>query len=926
MANRGESASQNDSGQEPASAPSAESETATTHGADVPVPGVFAALTRWVVRWPIVVLLLSLGTTAAFGYAAATRLQIDSSVEAFTNSSSGEREVLERFRDEFGRDDFYLVMVQGDVFSLPYLERLRKLHDELAKLDMVVPSFGQRKARPKAALDLEPIESPPATTDAKGPAPAPKASKGDAAALAKGATSGASDADFADFGTGDDDFGPEPGPDADAKPAAQAGASPPSQDDWGGETGGTIVDEIISVLNVRRTRAIGDSIEVGSWLEPLPPADALPAIATAMQAEPTLRRQVIGTDGQHSVITLRMGFMSEDDGARVYRRILEICDAHRAPGFEPHVAGPPALGAAINDILLTDLSRTGIVAAVAMLAALFWLFRHPMGIAGPLLVVVQAAIWTFGFMALVGWPMTMLSNILPAFLVCVGIGDSVHIQSVYRDGRRRGLANNAALIYAAGSCGIPVLFTTMTTMVGLLSFRFATVDAIGQMGTAGAFGVGAALLLSLGFLPAFLSLNRTSMLGAKTSGGGRSLDHWLDYARNFSADPGVPAGGLCGAPRRTRALLLGLILILGSVAGMTGLRVYHNPVSWIPESFAVRRAFDEIDAHIGGTANVQLLISAKDGRTIKDLELLRGLEKLVVHIRAWRHPGTGEELVGNAISILDVVKETNRALHGGDPAFYRLPDNERALSDLLFFFENAGPAQLRRLATNDLRKTQVTIRVRWVDATSYGPFTQWVQQGIDETIGQRAVVEPTGAVYSLFHIVSSIIDDLIRSFGVAFVIITLMMVLMLRNLRLGMIAMVPNLMPIVAIMGLMCLIGVPIDMSNLLIASIAIGIAVDDTIHFLHHFQVYYQAEGDVEGAISHSFRHSGRAMVSTSVILAMGFCVYITAQMSNLGRFGMLVALTVVFALLCDLFFAPALLRATYRDRRRPVEAPKEA
>ena len=153
-----------------------------------------------------------------------------------------------------------------------------------------------------------------------------------------------------------------------------------------------------------------------------------------------------------------------------------------------------------------------------------------------------------------------------------------------------------------------------------------------------------------------------------------------------------------------------------------------------------------------------------------------------------------------------------------------------------------------------------------------------------------------------------------------------MMVLMLRNLRLGMIAMVPNLMPIVAIMGLMGLIGVPIDMSNLLIASIAIGIAVDDTIHFLHHFQVYYQAEGDVEGAISHSFRHSGRAMVSTSVILAMGFCVYITAQMSNLGRFGMLVALTVVFALLCDLFFAPALLRATYRDRRRPVEAPKEA
>ena len=898
---------------------------------DVPVQGAFAALTRLVVRWPILVLLSSLGATAAFGYAAATRLQIDSSVDAFTNSNSGEREVLERFRDEFGRDDFYLVMVQGDVFSLPYLQKMRKLHDELAHLDMDVPSLGQRKARPKAALALteaapehggqqaNAAHDPAILPDAKAPAPP-------AAVAAPGAvSSGASDADFADFGSGDDEFGPEP-----AGPAQAAGATAPAvarvHDDWGAEAGGTIVDEITSVLNVRRTKAVGDAIEVGSWLEPLPSAEELPALGAAMLAEPTLRGQVIGAAGKHSVITLRMGFMSEDDGARVYRRILEICDAHRTPDFEPHVAGPPALGAAINDILLTDLRRTGIVAAVAMLAALFWLFRHPMGIAGPLLVVVQAAVWTFGFMALVGWPMTMLSNILPAFLVCVGIGDSVHIQSVYRDARRRGTDNDKALIYAAGSCGIPVLFTTLTTMVGLLSFRFATVEAIGQMGTAGAFGVGAALLLSLGFLPAFLTLNRTSLLGARDSGGGRSLDQWLDYARAYSADPGAPAGGLRGAPRRTRALVLGLVLALGAVAAMTGLRVYHNPVSWIPDSFAVRRAFDEIDAHIGGTANVQLLISAKEGRTIKDLELLRGLEKLLDHVRAWKHPGTGEELVGNAISILDVVKETNRALHGGDPAFYRLPDDDRALSDLLFFFENAGPAQLRRLATNDLHKTQVTIRVRWVDATSYGPFTDWVQQGIDQTIGGRAVVEPTGAVYSLFHIVSSIIEDLIRSFGVAFVIITLMMVLMLRNLRLGLIAMVPNLMPIAAIMGLMGLIGVPIDMSNLLIASIAIGIAVDDTIHFLHHFQAHYLDHGSVEAAISHSFRHSGRAMVSTSVILAMGFCVYITAQMSNLGRFGMLVALTVVFALLCDLFFAPALLRATYRDRSRAPGAVKEA
>jgi predicted RND superfamily exporter protein len=135
--------------------------------------------------------------------------------------------------------------------------------------------------------------------------------------------------------------------------------------------------------------------------------------------------------------------------------------------------------------------------------------------------------------------------------------------------------------------------------------------------------------------------------------------------------------------------------------------------------------------------------------------------------------------------------------------------------------------------------------------------------------------------------------------------------------------MVPNLLPIMMIMGVMGLLGVPIDMSNLLIASIAIGIAVDDTIHFLHHFSTAYERSGSVEAAIGHTFRHSGRALVSTSVILTLGFCVYVTAEMANLARFGMLVALTVVFALVIDLLLTPALLRVTYRDKPAPRSQP---
>ena len=148
----------------------------------------------------------------------------------------------------------------------------------------------------------------------------------------------------------------------------------------------------------------------------------------------------------------------------------------------------------------------------------------------------------------------------------------------------------------------------------------------------------------------------------------------------------------------------------------------------------------------------------------------------------------------------------------------------------------------------------------------------------------------------------------------AFIVITLLMIVLLGGLRLGLIAMVPNLMPVIVIMGVMHLTGIPIDMNNILIASISMGLAVDDTIHLLHHFRMNHLATGNVEESIRNAMHHSGRAMVSTTLILMLGFFVYMGAEMANVQRFGLLIGLTALFALLIDLFFAPALLRTFYK------------
>lgn len=870
---------------------------------------------RWaelVLRHPWVVIAATVAMCALAAWGIATRLTMDLSIESFMDSGSPALVTLEEYRDQFGRDDAFIVQAEGDVFSADYLERLRKLHNELATLDMEIPSLGERLTDREGA-------SPDAVT-AAAPAPA-------AASAAKDAKDAKEPADDDAFGAFEDTV--------DGLELEDANSA------WADESGGSVVDQIISLVNFRETRgktvtdASGRDIvqlEVGTFLDPWPSTDQERAALKAQAlADPKMVDQVVSSDGTISAIVIRTAFMSTGDLARVADGLQAVLDRHGAPGFKLSLSGMPELAAALTRMMQREIQNLFVLAFAAQILMMFFLFRHPVGIFGPLAVVGLAAAWTFGFMAYTGMAVTMLSNILPAFIIAVGIGDSVHIQSVYRDTRRRGVPNHEAIVSAVAATGKPVLFTTLTTMFGLLSLNSASMEAVNAMGTAGAVGVVFALVNTLTILPVMLSWNKTGLLGAPAQGHHDVLDRFLDLCGSISGRPiNAPAGTPVNPHRRRMVLVVAFALTAVAGYGVSELRVWHNPLSWIPDGDPTKIAFETTDARLGGAASVQLLIRTKGDLGMKDLGLLRGLEALEARVRTYQDPHV-PDLVGASISLLDVVKETNRALHGGDQAYYRLPDTQAELADTLFLFENASPSELHRLASADLRTSQMSLRVRWLEATSYGPFTQAIDAAIADTIGDRADIKTTGAAYTLFATVSALIADLLRSFAVAFAVITLLMIVLLRDIRLGLVAMVPNLLPIIYIMGFMGYAGVPIDMSNLLIASIAIGLAVDDTIHLLHRYKVNLEAHGNVEDAISEALHHSGRAMTSTSIILAVGFFTYMGANLISLQRFGYLIGLTTILALLLDLIFGPALLRTVYAQKPKPaatldLETPPDA
>lgn len=814
----------------------------------------------------------SLAITAGLAVQIYRHIEFRASVEAFLASDSDAFRALEDLRDDFGRDSLFLVIAEGDVFTLPFLERVRALHGDLAAIDLPLATLGQRPGR--------------RTTRAREPS-TPEVQGGDSSV-------GELADDTFDFG---------------------------GDSDWGDEAGGSVVDEVTSIINVRQTRFVDGALEVGGLLDTWPTAAQLPGLRRTALSNPAIVGRIVGRAGRHTALLIRTDFMDEADSNLVDAEIRRIVARHRAEGFSLHVAGLPALTARVQALMFSDLRTMAAVGLAMLLLIMTVTFRHPIGVLGPMAVVLQAVVWCFGAMAVIGSPVTMISNILPVFIICVSIGDSVHILSVYRDARHGGCDNEAAIVEALGSTGIPVTFTTITTCIGLLSFRLASVDAIRDMGTFGAFGVAAALFHSVVFLPAILTFNRTSLLGVRERPSNAPpdlLDRLLAFCNGLSRPPdGVPAKRIPTKPgqfhqRRNRTLFVtGVVSLLAVGFGLT-LEVYHNPITWIPQGYPIRSAFDLVDRELGGAADMTLLIEAPDGHTVRDKRLVDGLEKLEAHVAAYEHPRHGR-LARSTVSILDVIRETNRALHHDAPDHYRVPDTPRGIADAITLFENAGPDELTRLATVDLRRSIMVTRLPWLDASSYGPLITYLRRGIDEYVGDAAVISPTGSALSLVSIVDGLLDDLIRSFGTAFVVITLLMVVLLRDVRLGLVAMVPNLLPVATVLGTMGAFGIPIDLNNILLGSIAIGIAVDDTIHFLHQFKRHYHTYGNVETAIEHSFRHAGRAIVITSAILVAGFSVFASAEMYNVVRFGMLIALTLLSALLVDIIFTPALLRLVY-------------
>jgi predicted RND superfamily exporter protein len=362
-------------------------------------------------------------------------------------------------------------------------------------------------------------------------------------------------------------------------------------------------------------------------------------------------------------------------------------------------------------------------------------------------------------------------------------------------------------------------------------------------------------------------------------------------------------------------IAISAVIIVLSISGASRIRFSHYPLKWFKADNIIRMDTETIDDAMRGSMTIEVVLDTAEENGWHDPDRLKRLNAADKAMEALTHD---DNYVGKAFSLTTILKEINQALNENRKSAYKIPDDRRLAAQEFLLFENSGSDDLEDFVDSQFTKARFTMKFPFKDAVHYWPFQKMIKEYFQKHFPDCRI-KFTGMISLLSRTISNTITSLAKSYIIAMAVITLLMILLIGRLRIGLLSMLPNLAPILLMMGIIGAFGFPMDMFTMMVASIAIGLAVDDTIHFMHNFRRYYEAFGDPEKAVFETLHTTGRAMLVTTTVLSAGFFIYMFASLNNIIRFGFLTGVTLIAALMADYFLAPALMVIVNKKKTAP-------
>lgn len=547
---------------------------------------------------------------------------------------------------------------------------------------------------------------------------------------------------------------------------------------------------------------------------------------------------------------------------------------------------------------------TFLALSISLLALFLWVgFRSRAGVIVPITVVGLSILWQVGLMTALGKPLGILTMLLPTILFVVGMSDVVHILECYLDEIRRGTEQRLALARTLYETGLPTFLTAVTSAIGFSTLGTASIPPLREFGLFTAIGVFVAYFLSFLLLPAILLLTDARRLLPTTS----APSPW---------DGRLP-GMFRWTLRRRHAILAAFALItLAGTWGAGRIRVNNFLLEDLPDNDPMKSGFLWFERVFGGVRPFEMEITAvRPGSTVLQPDILRQIEDVQAYADTGYH-------VSAILSPVSLVRSLNKAFNGGDMAFHRLPGDSAECARMARRMKLLGPDLVRTLV--DSTGTHARLSGRMVDeggrvhTARNAELERFIRTHTDST---RVRFHQTGMAYLIDRNNATLSTQLVGGMGLAVALTALIMLWFFRDWRMVLVALIPNLVPLVFIAGVMGFTGIDLKVSTAIIFTISFGIAEDDTIHMLAALRQHLREGRQPLYALKRTYLATGKAVTVTSLMLLSGFVTLMTSDFASIRYMGILITLTLAFAFVAELLLLPALVVALGR-RSRPQGA----
>jgi predicted RND superfamily exporter protein/outer membrane lipoprotein-sorting protein len=652
----------------------------------------------------------------------------------------------------------------------------------------------------------------------------------------------------------------------------------------------------------------GDEIVVGE----LVPGDAraldaaaLAHIRAAVASEPLLAGSLLARDGRTAAVNVTLRLPGKEprevsESAEAARKAVDAVRA-RHPDLDIRASGMAFMNDAFMQASIRDMAVMMPLMVVVMLIGMAFVMRSKLATVAVAAVIGVSAAMS---MAVAGWlhyPLTPPAVAAPMIVLTVAVADGVHIVLATMEAMREGKTRQQAVVLSLEKNLEAITYTWLTTIVGFVCLNYSDAPPVTHLANMTSFGVTAAFVYSFTVLPALLVVLPIVARGKAASA----------LAGEVDARPTAMARVASFVVRRRIPLLVTTVIVT-VIGGWQASRLETNDqfVRYFDQSIPFRRDVDFTMKNLSGIYRLEYQVGSGGPSGIAEPAYLRSLDAFGGWLRA-------QPEVEHVYSVADVVKRVNQVMSANEPAAYRIPDSRAAVSEALLVYEMGLPQglDLTDRVNVDKSAARLTVTVKDVSSQQMNAFTARSESWLRDHAPKAMWAEATGPVVIFSQLGDRNAKSMVQGDFVSLALISLCMIIVLRSFRLGMLSVLPNVIPIVVGYGLWRVFVGQMNIVASVAGSISLGIIVDDTIHFLTRYKAMKAKGLDAETAMTKTLTHVGPAMLGTSVILVLGFGVLTLSSFQMTSYLGWLSVIIVAVAPLTDLVLAPALVLLFNKD-----------